>query len=940
MFKDMKIKFKLSWGFGIVLVLLTGIIIIYWQTVNYTKSNFVNLMEHEMKITDHAGKIEAYMLKCRQNEKNFLLRKDENHVTKFKKNLSGLKAEARSIVDLAKEKGTESKTATTIIEDADAYGKAFNNVVESWRERGLDHNSGLQGEFRKVIRKLSDEVTMHQVDNLYIAMLQMRRYEKDYIRTRNDRATNDKYKQKFMTATETYESLLEKTQCEPDAKKTQEKALVKYQGAFDKYQDAYESPDLQDQYYKTMRTAAYNIEEALGQIHVPDAGRIALEIRRNEKDYLLRQDKKYVSKTLASVNDLLEAFRKADILPKHIEELEKKLDIYKSTFESVVDNDNDIDSSKNAMKEAVSRIGNEVEILLKDATAKASDKIEHTTANAELFSGIAMGVGITAVIAGIAFAFIITLAVTRPISKIVRIANEIADGELRREIDIRQKDEIGGLADALRGVQETITGFLVEIQGLVQAVQDGRLDNRGNSEAFAGGWRELVMGVNNLIDVFAAPIQVTSEYIDQISGGNIPKKITEEYKGDFNKTKNNLNKLIVTMTSLLEELEILIQSVQDGKLDKRGRPDDFAGDWRKLVDGLNKLTDSFADPIKVTAQYVHQISEGDIPDIITREYRGDFNETKNNLNTMVENLTFFAIDIQSAADRIASAGHAMNSNSEEMSQGASEQAASAEEASASMEQMVANIRQNADNAFETEKIALKSAQDASEGGKAVTKTVNAMKQIAEKISIIEEIARQTDLLALNAAIEAARAGEHGKGFAVVASEVRKLAERSQKAASEINKLSVSSVAIAEKAGEMLTRLVPDIQKTAELVQDISVASAEQNSGAEQINKAIQQLDQVIQQNASASEEMASTSEDMSAQGEQLRHTAAFFNISSIKKHNALRQKKIRTVFHDNDRTAKDTRPGKTVMTEPVKNRIEMDENENKNDQWDTEFEKY
>ncbi len=156
--------------------------------------------------------------------------------------------------------------------------------------------------------------------------------------------------------------------------------------------------------------------------------------------------------------------------------------------------------------------------------------------------------------------------------------------------------------------------------------------------------------------------------------------------------------------------------------------------------------------------------------------------------------------------------------------------------------------------------------------------MEAMKQIAEKIAIVEEIARQTNLLALNAAIEAARAGEHGKGFAVVAAEVRKLAERSQEAAGEITELSSSSVDVAVQAGSMLQKLVPDIQKTAELVQEISAASLEQNSGAEQINKAIQQLDQVTQQNASASEEMSSTSEELSSQAQQLMDLVAFFNI--------------------------------------------------------------
>ena len=248
------------------------------------------------------------------------------------------------------------------------------------------------------------------------------------------------------------------------------------------------------------------------------------------------------------------------------------------------------------------------------------------------------------------------------------------------------------------------------------------------------------------------------------------------------------------------------------------------------------------------------------------------------LKTMVEKLKEVVGSVTSAADNVAAGSQQLSGSSEEMSQGATEQAAAAEEASSSMEQMAANIRQNADNALQTEKIAIKSAEDAKAGGQAVAQTVSAMKEIAGKISIIEEIARQTNLLALNAAIEAARAGEHGKGFAVVAAEVRKLAERSQLAAAEISELSGSSVEVAERAGEMLTQMVPDIQRTAELVQEIAAASKEQDTGAEQVNKAIQQLDQVIQQNASASEEMASTSEELSSQAEQLQHTIAFFKV--------------------------------------------------------------
>ncbi|ABQ27157.1 methyl-accepting chemotaxis protein [Geotalea uraniireducens] len=290
------------------------------------------------------------------------------------------------------------------------------------------------------------------------------------------------------------------------------------------------------------------------------------------------------------------------------------------------------------------------------------------------------------------------------------------------------------------------------------------------------------------------------------------------------------------------------------------------------------LTRGIVRPLTEAVSVANKLSEGDLTVAIESNSGDETGQLLTAMGAMVAKLKEIVGEVKSAADNVASGSQELSSGSEEMSQGASEQAAAAEEASSSMEQMSSNIRQNADNAIQTEKIAVKSAGDAKEGGKAVEETVHAMKEIAGKISIIEEIARQTNLLALNAAIEAARAGEHGKGFAVVASEVRKLAERSQKAAAEISELSASSVDVAEKAGDLLTKMVPDIQRTAELVQEISAASREQDTGAEQINKAIQQLDQVIQQNAGASEEMASTAEELASQAEQLQATIAFFKV--------------------------------------------------------------
>ena len=299
------------------------------------------------------------------------------------------------------------------------------------------------------------------------------------------------------------------------------------------------------------------------------------------------------------------------------------------------------------------------------------------------------------------------------------------------------------------------------------------------------------------------------------------------------------------------------------------------------------VANSIVKPVKIVMKGMNNAAQGDLElSGMTAEERKFVEARKDELGALgaaiaqlSTSLSDVIRDIRRASIQVSEGSQQLSGTAQGLSQGSNEQAASIEELSASVEELASTIKQNADNTTQADALARRVAQNAEESGKAVGQTVMSMKEIAGKIGIIEEISRQTNLLALNAAIEAARAGEAGKGFAVVASEVRKLAERSATAAGEINALSKSSVGIAAEAGKHLEELVPDIKKTAELIQEIAAASSEQSSGAEQIAKGVSQMDSVVQQNASASEELASTAEELAAQAERLADSISFFRVA-------------------------------------------------------------
>jgi methyl-accepting chemotaxis protein len=363
----------------------------------------------------------------------------------------------------------------------------------------------------------------------------------------------------------------------------------------------------------------------------------------------------------------------------------------------------------------------------------------------------------------------------------------------------------------------------------------------------------------------ARVVNAIGEGLGQLAQGNLKHAITQEFPPEYERLRLDFN----DATEKLSLTARVADEIAEGNLMVEAKP-------RSEKDVLGIAFAKMVKSLSATAAVADAISKGDLT--VNAKPRSDKDTLAVALEAMVQRLREVVADASTAAQNVALGSQELSASASQLSQGATEQASAAEEASASMEQMASNVKQNADNAGQTEKIARQSAKDAELSGNAVSRAVEAMQTIAEKITIVQEIARQTDLLALNAAVEAARAGEHGRGFAVVASEVRKLAERSQSAAAEISSLSAGTVKVAQEAGGMLAKLVPDIKRTAELVEEITAACREQDVGSAQINQAIQQLDQVAQQNASVSEQVSATSDELAAQSEQLQTTIAFFRV--------------------------------------------------------------
>ncbi len=484
-------------------------------------------------------------------------------------------------------------------------------------------------------------------------------------------------------------------------------------------------------------------------------------------------------------------------------------------------------------------------------------------------------------------------AVIGPLNVAAEYVDRISKGDIPARITDTYQGDFNEIKNNLNQCIDAVNMMSSDAKMLAQAAVEGKLATRADVTKHQGDFRVIVQGVNDTLDAVIGPLNVAAEYVDRISKGDVPEKITDEYKGDFNEIKNNLNQCVVVMNGLLDETGKLIQAAKDGNLDARANANQFAGDWGKLVGGVNGLVDAIVVPLNAAGVALTAMADRDFTKPVQGDYSGAFASLKDNINTVIANLSDALGQINESAAQFNEGSRVIAESSQTLATGAQEQSSSVEEITASVEQLSRSVDSVRGSAHEADTMSKETSRLAEQGGVAVRKSAEAMEmirtsseQIAEISQVISEIASQTNLLALNAAIEAARAGEHGMGFAVVADEVRKLAERANQAAGEITSLIKESSGRVQEGGklsqeteESLKQIVTGVQNTAAKIAEIASATVEQAAGAEEVSKAIQGVAQVTEQSAAGSEEMASSSEELGAQAAALKELVAQFRVS-------------------------------------------------------------
>jgi methyl-accepting chemotaxis protein len=475
-------------------------------------------------------------------------------------------------------------------------------------------------------------------------------------------------------------------------------------------------------------------------------------------------------------------------------------------------------------------------------------------------------------------------AVIGPLNVAANYVDQISRGAIPAKITDSYNGDFNLIKNNLNLCIESINALVADAGMLVQAAIDGKLATRADATKHQGDYRKIVEGVNKTLDAVIGPLNVAANYVDQISKGAIPAKITDSYNGDFNLIKNNLNVAIDSINALVTDAGMLAQAAVEGRLGTRAEAGKHQGDYRKIVDGVNQTLDLVITPVNETIAVLKRLAEGDLTVAMSGDYKGDFDVLKKALVDSLDSFNDILGQVNTAVEQVTAGSLQVSQASQSLSQGATEQASSLEQITSSITEVSGQTKQNTENAIQVNTLAKTAREDAEQGNIQMKDLVAAMSDInasAEEIrkivKAIDDISFQINLLALNANVEAARAGKYGKGFAVVAEEVRNLAVRSASSVKDTTRMvdeAISNIergnALVDVTAKQLASIVAGAAKVAALAEEVSTASKEQTQGLEQISTGLGQIDQVTQANTASAEESASAAEELSSQSQQLK----------------------------------------------------------------------
>lgn len=660
--KNMKLAAKLATGFGVMIFLLITGMGIYHFTVNYVITGFRNLLAQEISISDHAKKSESLMLQCRRNEKDFILRKNLKYLEELTLNIESLKNEAKAITKISEKTG-DSKTATqsrSIIAAANEYQSVFHQLVSSWETRGLDHKSGLQGKFRKSAHALADSMKKINVGELYLVHLQIRRYEKDYVRTERDI-----YKTRFLNTISTYNKILAESSIDDESKSAQETAIKKYSDAFKSYISAGNNKSLQKKFYSVMQSEAHNIESAIKGIYVPGSGELLLEIRKHEKDYLLRGSEKYITKTNDTIRLLRNLIISQDILKTHQDNMVTLLDKYQTDFNALVSESNTIQNFTATMRNSVHKIEPIVTELQKKSSETAAIKSSGIMSKALSFSSIASITGLIAVIAGILVSIFITKSITGPVSKVIE---GITDGTSQ------------------------VTAASGQVSGASQSLAEGASEQAASIEETSSSLEEM-----------SAMTRQNADNANEADG------LMKNAETLVNKASDSMSQLTLSMKEISkasEETSKIVQTIEDIAFQtnllalnaavEAARAGESGAGFAVVADEVRNLAMRAAEAAKNTSDLIEgtvkSVNNGATVVSSTEEAFSEVASTTKKAGILVKDITAASTEQAEGIEQINKAVSVMDKVTQQSASTSEEAAAAAEELNAQAEQMVGYVK--------------------------------------------------------------------------------------------------------------------------------------------------------------------------------------------------------------------------------------------------------